>query len=225
VDPTRSVTDRHAQYGDGVTEPARNVVATAITDPEWLRRQVDLTAQLYRTRRRELAATLWWYSASAVLVAAPVRSLHTRGSAADPSLASTVLRVLPNGVLLGTRPLGPPGQLTDPVVVGRALGDPLGQVIRAVLAAGAPNERALWALATDALANQVLWCGAGPALAARLADGIGPALPRPRFVEVNGRPFVRRASCCLIYLTPGNDKCVSCPRQPPSERLARLAAV
>jgi hypothetical protein len=208
-----------------VAEPARDVAATAITDPDWLGRQVDLAAELYRTPRRDLAATLWWYSASAVIVSAPVQSLCTRGFSTDPALARTMLRVLPNGVLLGTRPLGPPAHIADPVVVGRALGDALAEVIRAVLAAGAPNERALWALATDALGNQALWCGASQELVGRIADGIGPRLPRPRFVEVGGRPFVRRASCCLIYLTPNADKCVSCPRQTPEERAARLAAI
>ncbi|MGW0021747.1 (2Fe-2S)-binding protein [Rhodococcus sp. NPDC003382] len=53
-----------------------------------------------------------------------------------------------------------------------------------------------------------------------------PPLPTPRFVDIESsfRPdrFVRRALCCLIPFTAGNDKCTSCPRRDPTDRHARL---
>jgi hypothetical protein len=49
-------------------------------------------------------------------------------------------------------------------------------------------------------------------------------MPVPRYVSVHGTRVVRRASCCLIYEAPGERKCVSCPRQHPSERRLRLEA-
>jgi hypothetical protein len=52
---------------------------------------------------------------------------------------------------------------------------------------------------------------------------IGLGLPRPRYVTVGRTPAVKRVSCCLIYEV-GNPKCVSCPRQKPEEREARLRA-
>jgi hypothetical protein len=48
----------------------------------------------------------------------------------------------------------------------------------------------------------------------------------PRYEDVGGRRFVRRASCCLIDRTPGMPTCASCPSRPPVERrslLERLA--
>lgn len=53
-----------------------------------------------------------------------------------------------------------------------------------------------------------------------------PPLPA-RYVDVDhpsggSRRFVRRNSCCLIYVATDGDKCVSCPRQRPDERHARL---
>ncbi|MGH3879545.1 MAG: (2Fe-2S)-binding protein, partial [Actinophytocola sp.] len=62
-----------------------------------------------------------------------------------------------------------------------------------------------------------------PSLAVDLAASAGP-LPVPRYVTVAGTRAVRRASCCLIYEAPGQQKCVSCPRQHPAERDRRLRA-
>ena len=91
------------------------------------------------------------------------------------------------------------------------------------------RERPLWAIATDSLANQLLTLGralgnvaAVTALAAPLAAAIGPPLPAPRYVDVGGSRFTRRASCCLLVEVPGQAMCTSCPRRPPAERRALL---
>jgi len=55
-------------------------------------------------------------------------------------------------------------------------------------------------------------------LAPPLADAVGPPLPMPRYEDVGGRRFVRRASCCLLDRLPGMPTCTSCPRRPPRER-------
>ena len=93
--------------------------------------------------------------------------------------------------------------------------------LRLASASGA-SPRALWAIATDSLANRVLWAGGAESVARMVAAAVGPELPVPRYVEVSGRLVVRRASCCLIYQAPGMEKCTSCPRQTPAERLRRL---
>jgi hypothetical protein len=92
------------------------------------------------------------------------------------------------------------------------------------------RERPLWAIATDSIANQLLTLGravgdvaAASAVAAPLAAGIGAPLPVPRFVDVAGTRFTRRASCCLMVEIPGGSLCTSCPRRPPGERAALLA--
>ncbi|HVD26925.1 MAG TPA: (2Fe-2S)-binding protein, partial [Mycobacteriales bacterium] len=86
-------------------------------------------------------------------------------------------------------------------------------------------ERPLWAIATDSVANRLLALGravgdvpAATALAAPLAAAVGAPLPVPRYVDVDGVRFTRRASCCLLYRMPHEPMCTSCPRRPPTER-------
>jgi ferric iron reductase protein FhuF len=98
-------------------------------------------------------------------------------------------------------------------------------VIAAVAAAGGTRERPLWAIATDSLANRLLALGraagdvaAATALAGPLAEAIGWPLPAPRYLDVRGTRYTRRASCCLLYRIPHEPMCTSCPRRPPAER-------
>jgi ferric iron reductase protein FhuF len=51
---------------------------------------------------------------------------------------------------------------------------------------------------------------------------VGAPLPSPRYVDVAGVRFTRRASCCLLYRVPHEVLCTSCPRRPPGERLILL---
>jgi hypothetical protein len=97
--------------------------------------------------------------------------------------------------------------------------------VAAVAEAGGMRERPLWAIATDSLANRLLALGQArgdvaraTALAVPLATAVGPPLPVPRYEDVAGRRFVRRASCCLLCEVPHQLMCTSCPRRPPAER-------
>ena len=91
------------------------------------------------------------------------------------------------------------------------------------------RERPLWAIATDSLANQLLALGPGAGRRAgrdrarrrRWPPRSAPPLPAPRYVDVAGARFTRRASCCLIVRLPRGPLCTSCPRRPPAERHAR----
>jgi hypothetical protein len=159
---------------------------------------------------------LWWYSASSVLLGPTVESLLITGVALDPT--SVTLYLHPDGRVLSAVATE---LCTDP---GERLRKVLAEAIGSVSAVTGAADRALWAIATDSLANRVLWAGGGPSDAVTLAESVGPELPTPRFVHVGGRTVVRRASCCLLYETPGNEKCVSCPRQHPTDRLRRLGA-
>lgn len=163
---------------------------------------------------------LWWYSVSSVLLGPPVGSVARGGPVADPALASVVLYLHPDGRVLDARSTA---EVALPEV-GSRLRDALSTAIGEVAGASGAPEPALWAIATDSLANQVLWAGAGPEVATELAAAVGPPLPVPRYVSVGGTAVVRRASCCLIYQAPGQSKCVSCPRQHPDERARRLRA-
>lgn len=86
------------------------------------------------------------------------------------------------------------------------------------------SARSLWAIATDSIASAALDAEDPRAAAAALLRACAPEAPPARFDEVPGRgTVVRRGSCCLLYQCPGMAKCLSCPRQTPEERRARLA--
>ena len=223
--------------------------AVAITDRRWLVAQIEAAARRYRYYRPAGLGVLWWYSASSVLLGPPVESLLHTGIATDPGLDTMTLYLHADGRLLDARSdslLGnditadntadnPDDNTTDNTAgntefaqLGRRLARTLDTAINSVAGCTGAPVRALWAIATDSLANRVLWAGGDPAAARRLANTInmaGPVLPMPRFLEVSGRTIVRRASCCLIYEAPGQVKCVSCPRQRPDDRLRRLREV
>lgn len=206
--------------------------AVVLTDPGWLAERVADAARLWSVPDRRVVGTLWWYSASSVLVAPPVTTLLVAGHAVGLTALRVHLR--PDGYLGGGRA----GELLDgdAARLGRALRDSFGPIITPLARVSGAGERALWAIAADSLGTWALRAGTavgtagrGSALAEAVAAGAGAVLPVPRFVDVPGpagesRRYLRRASCCLIYVVPDCDKCVSCPRQPPEERLRRLAA-
>jgi hypothetical protein len=190
------------------------VAAAEINDAGWLRAQLDAAAARYRLGRRPTLGVIWWYSTSSVL-------LGVAAGGMDPGLDRVTLYLTPDGLVLDARSAV---ALPDPGRLGARLADTLSASISSVAAESGAPRRALWAIATDSLANRMLWAGGAPADARRLAAAVGGALPVPRFVSVRGRPVVRRASCCLIYHVSGIEKCTSCPRQTPEERYRRLSA-
>jgi hypothetical protein len=195
------------------------VPASAVTDPSWLAEQLAATARRYRLDRPVAVGVLWWYSASSVLLGPPVESLVHGGPVADPALDAMTLYLHPDGRVLDARSSG----VVASGLVGSRLAGALSAAVGAVAAASGAHEPALRAIATDSLANRVLWAGSPESVAVDLAASIG-SLPVPRYVSVGGTRVVRRASCCLIYEAPGQPKCVSCPRQLPEERHRRLRA-
>ncbi|WP_439377797.1 (2Fe-2S)-binding protein [Amycolatopsis lexingtonensis] len=204
-------------------KPDWTAPATRLADAEWVRARIGGAAKLYGCARPEVLGTIWWYSLSSVLVAPAVEGL-VAGRLADPSLDAVELDLVADGRFLGarsTRALD--GGLPE---LGAALKTALGTAIGTIAAVSGARERALGAIATDSIGNRLLWTPEPEralALAEPLVAAIGLDLPKPRFVRVGRTPAVRRASCCLIYEV-GNPKCVSCPRQTPAERDARLRA-
>ncbi|WP_370971907.1 (2Fe-2S)-binding protein [Amycolatopsis sp. cg9] len=204
-------------------KPDWTAPATRLADAEWVRARIGGAAKLYGCARPEVLGTIWWYSLSSVLVAPAVEGL-VAGRLVDPSLDAVELDLVADGRFLGarsTRALD--GGLPE---LGAALKVALGTAIGTIAAVSGARERALGAIATDSIGNRLLWTpdpSRALALAEPLVAAIGLGLPKPRFVHVGRTPAVRRASCCLIYEV-GNPKCVSCPRQTPAERDARLRA-
>jgi hypothetical protein len=210
--------------GLGLLAPpgATALPAELLADPGWTAGRLAARAARARTGDRRVLATVWWYSASSVLLTPVLAGLAT-GRPLSARLAGTTLWELAGGLPVAATSSAPPGD------VAAELREALAAVVTAVAAAGGVRERPLWAIATDSIANRLLALGralgdveAVTALAGPLAAAVGAPLPVPRYVDVRGTRFTRRASCCLLYRVPGEPLCTSCPRRPPAERRALL---
>ena len=194
------------------------VSAEAVTDPDWLAGALATTAGRFRLTRPATTGVLWWYSASSVLLGPVAESYVRGGRVADPALASMTLFMHPDGRVLDARS----SSTVDRAEAAACVADVVATCVSAVAKASGATPRPLWAIATDSLANRVLWAGGSDTHAVTLAAD--DRFPVPRYVTVGGQRAVRRASCCLVYESPGQQKCVSCPRQKPDDRLRRLRA-
>lgn len=205
-----------------VPQGASLVPAALLADAAWTAEVLAARAPRGRPVDRRVLATVWWYSASSVLVTPPLAGL-VAGIPLSARLADQTVALLPGAVPIAA--VATAGA-ADPAADLRAS---LAAVIAAVAEAGGVRERPLWAIATDSLANRLLDLGraagdpvAATARARPLAEAIGAPLPVPRFEDVGGARFTRRASCCLLYELPSGSMCTSCPRRPPGERRALL---
>ncbi|MGY2127097.1 (2Fe-2S)-binding protein [Blastococcus sp. SYSU DS0617] len=201
---------------------ATTLPAATLADPGWTAEVLARRARSQRTTDRRVLATTWWYSASSVLVTPPLAGL-VAGIPLSARLEDLTVALLPGLVPIAAVAAG---GTAAPAADLRAS---LAAVVAAVAEAGGVRERPLWAIATDSLANRLLDLGravgdpAGvTALARPLAEAIGAPLPAPRYEDVAGARFTRRASCCLLHELPSGALCTSCPRRPPAERRALL---
>jgi ferric iron reductase protein FhuF len=198
------------------------VPATLLADVRWTADTLAACAPRQRTDDRRVLATVWWYSVSTVLLTPSLAGLVT-GVPLSARLPDTAVSMLAGGLPVAAVSSAPAGD------VAAELRESLGAVVAAVAEAGRMRERPLWAIATDSIANRLLALGRAlgdvpraTALAAPLAAAVGAPLPVPRYVDVGGARFTRRASCCLLYRVPHEPMCTSCPRRPPAERQVLL---
>jgi ferric iron reductase protein FhuF len=207
------------------------VPGTRLADPAWTAEVLTARARRQRTRDRRVLATLWWYSASSVLLTPVLAGLVT-GVRLSARLADTSVHLL-----AGHTPIAATATDGSGDDVAGELRESLAAVVTAVAEAGGMRERPLWAIATDSLANRLLALGqavgdvgAVTALARPLATAVGPQLPAPRYVDVTAPSggtarFTRRASCCLLDRVPHEVRCTSCPHRTPFERQVLLEDV
>ncbi|WP_163508392.1 (2Fe-2S)-binding protein [Fodinicola acaciae] len=183
-----------------------------VRDIEWLAGQIEAAKATYRTGDERVAGTMWWYAASWSLLVQPASE-----PGMDPRLDAIVLDVRPGGLISASR-----STRTLDGDLATALRDLFAETIASICVVTGQRDRPLWAIAADSLATQQLAVGR-PEIAVGLGKAIGDPLPLPRFEEVQGKLFVRRTSCCLIYRVPGNDLCTSCPKRPADDRRRRLS--
>ncbi|WP_233517494.1 (2Fe-2S)-binding protein [Geodermatophilus marinus] len=201
---------------------AEAVPATVLADPGWTTRRVAELGVRYRSADRPALATVWWYSASSVLLTPALAGLVT-GRPLSARLADTTLALLAGGLPVAATATAPGEDLAA------ELRESLAAVVGTVAAVGGLRPRPLWAVATDSVANRLLALGralgdvgGASALAAPLVAAVGPPMPAPRFVDVAGARFTDRVSCCRLYRLPPEPLCTSCPRRPAAHRRVLL---
>lgn len=198
-----------------------------LTDRRWLARRLEDTGRRWSHGDARVNGTLWWYSASSSLVAAPLTMLLTTGIAPDPRPERLTISLQSNGYLKAARS---DRMLPSTEAFAEALRRSHDEVITALAEVSGAAPRALWAIATDSIGNRALEAGrtvGAPGRGVELARAVcRPPLLPVRYLDVEGpehtRRFVRRSSCCLIYVATSGDKCISCPRRSPEDRHAEL---
>ncbi|MCX5045330.1 (2Fe-2S)-binding protein [Aldersonia sp. NBC_00410] len=198
-----------------------------LTQPDTLSSLIHELGAQWRLPDPRVAGTLWWYMACDVLLGGPVRAIARAEAIPDPSLDRAVVTLRPDAGVAAVRYLG---TCASPEHAQQALHETLEQVIEPLAAVSGAAPAALRAVVTDAIGNLALTAArdqdGAVAVARALIEGIGD-LPRSRFVDVTGRRFVHRVSCCMVDRMSGADMCISCPRRDGAERaelLARMAA-
>ncbi|MEV0292553.1 (2Fe-2S)-binding protein [Nocardia sp. NPDC050710] len=217
-----------------------SVPGNTLTEPEWLTARIAEMGQSWGTASLRIAGTLWWCMVASALVEQLARAYAEGTPAPEPALDRLDCEVRPDGgiervhILPAPRPdAAASGDASDdegttaPRATGPrdpgaiALHDTLATVIPPVAAVSGAGIAALWAIAADAIGNRALDAGV-PEAGTQLATEVGGRLPVPRFVEIEGRTFVRRISCCLVFEVPGCEMCTSCPKRPAAERTSLL---
>lgn len=212
-----------------------------LTDESWLAARIGDLGASWHTDSVRASATLWWCTTASALVEQVVGALARQRPIAAPTMDRLVLTLRADGTVERVEiaaaerlavsapsdhdggPEADSGPGATEAEIAIAMRETLATVIDRLVTVSGVRAPALWAVVTDAMASWAVDAGQ-PTIGRRLAEAIGAALPEPRFVEVAGRTFVRRTSCCLVYEAPGCEKCVSCPKRRPDEREALLAA-
>ncbi|MEU0873872.1 (2Fe-2S)-binding protein [Nocardia brasiliensis] len=194
------------------------VPGRTLTEPQWLAARIAEMGHSWGTTSPRIAGTLWWCMVASALVEQVARAYAQGQPAVEPVLDRFDCEVRPDGGVERIHVLAEPDTAAEP---GVALRETLAAVIGPVAEVSGAGVPALWAIVADAVGNRALDAGDGAA-GARLAAAIGGKLPIPRFVEIGGRTFVKRISCCVVYEVPGCEMCTSCPKRPAAERTAML---
>ncbi|WP_239004178.1 (2Fe-2S)-binding protein [Nocardia panacis] len=189
-----------------------------LTQPQWLAARIAETGETWGNTVPRVAGTMWWCMLASALVQQVARAYATDTPAPAPELARLDCEVRTDGGIEVVHILPSDGIAECAAALRETLATVI-PVVAAVSGAGAP---ALWAVVTDAIGNRALDAGSAEA-GSRLAREIGGRLVAPRFVEIGGRTFVKRLSCCLVFEFPGCEMCTSCPKRTAADRESRLA--
>ncbi|MBO0855304.1 MAG: (2Fe-2S)-binding protein [Nocardia sp.] len=184
-----------------------------LSDPAWLSERIADMGISWGTGSSRVSGSLWWGMAASALIDPLVVAAVAGTPVPDPGLERLRCELRPDG--------GVERIVSDPAPdqgrVGAVLAETLHRIIPVIARVTGAGEPALWAIVADAIGNRAIDAG-DPRAGARLAEQVGDRLPQPRFIEVGGRGFVHRISCCQVFEVPGCQMCTSCPKRPPAER-------
>jgi ferric iron reductase protein FhuF len=164
--------------------------ATVILDRAWLAGQLRLRGQIWGTGDQRTLATLWWYSASAMLVRPSLLALAADGTCLSPRLEHIVIHHQPSSRFSGSHGTqAMPGD--DLGAYAAALGATVGTVI-GQLRPYVPRPRPLWAIAADAIAGRLLWAGQQRGTDIPAAALAAQPVPKISFAQVGDATRFRR---------------------------------
>lgn len=195
------------------------VAGTQLVEPAWLSERIADMGISWGTGNSRISGTLWWCMTASALVDPIVEAYATGVAPLDPTLERLRCEMRPDGGI--ERIVGAPVAGNDHTA-GAMLRETLDRVVPVLAQVTGAGAAALWAIVADAIGNRAIDAGA-PAVAGVLAGQVGQRLPRPRFVDIESRTFVRRISCCVVFEVPGCSMCTSCPKRPAAEREHLLA--
>ncbi|MEU7764547.1 (2Fe-2S)-binding protein [Nocardia sp. NPDC049190] len=202
-------------------EVVNPVPGRRLTEAEWLVGRIARLGHSWGTTSLRIAGTVWWCMVASALVERIARAYAQGEQAPTVALDRLDCAVRPDGGIEQVHLRAGSRESAGDAAELRAT---LAAVIAPVAEVSGAGVPSLWAIAADAIGNRALDAGS-PDAGARLAVAVGGKLPVPRFVEIGGRTFVRRISCCLVFEVPGCQMCTSCPKRPADERTALLAAL
>lgn len=168
----------------GLPGPVGLLPGTLLLDTTWLAGRIRATGALYDCRDARVNATLWWYSASTVLLGRAVHELVLLGR--GTGLAPVDLRILPGPAGLQRVVPGPPLPPGEHAF-GEHLDQALAPVIDVLTRTAPVTARSLWALTADSLATRLLAevrDGSPDDRAAAITAGSRLLRPAPRFVRI-----------------------------------------
>ncbi|MEJ5998616.1 (2Fe-2S)-binding protein [Corynebacterium sp. H130] len=212
---------------------------TPVDGTDWVAEVVRSGESEFRMGEKPLAQ-LWWFCFGNSVIAPSVHLMV--GYEAVPSFDFSQGQLRNEGFWCGFHT---DVAASSPRDAGAQLAESVAPLIDVLCSEFSLRPAPLWAITADALRQTALEAGNNnfdPALGVEVGEelvaglGAGPDVPIRAVVDgaiCDFEPelgddcfvFARRASCCMIYRTPGSGLCTSCPKRPDARRERDMIAL
>lgn len=210
-----------------------------VSGTDWVAESVRAGREQFQLPDKQLAQ-LWWYSFCNGVITPAVHMMV--GYEAIPAFNLSEGSLRNQGFWCGYRTEQAAG---SPREAGAQLATAVAPLIDALCQEFGLRPSPLWALTADGLRQSALEAGndnfdpvLGAEVAQELVEGLGkgPVIGLQAVVDgaiMEFAPefgddcfvFARRASCCMVYRSPGSGLCTSCPKRPDARREADMIAM